>query len=66
MVNFASIRKSVNANCDLTFRIGKRGQHKFWGTRMFKYGDVDVLHFLLSNLNWYTHLQSIDVVYELL
>lgn len=31
---------------------GKRGHHKFWGTRMFKYGDHDVLHFLLSNLNW--------------
>ncbi|KAH9651982.1 SBE3 [Citrus sinensis] len=38
---------------------GKRGFHKYWGTRMFKYDDLDVLHFLLSNLNWYCN-QYVD------
>ncbi|OWM81293.1 1,4-alpha-glucan-branching enzyme 3, chloroplastic/amyloplastic isoform X2 [Punica granatum] len=38
---------------DCYFHSGKRGQHKYWGTRMFKYGDPDVLHYLLSNLNWW-------------
>ncbi|KAG4920812.1 hypothetical protein JHK82_049752 [Glycine max] len=45
---------------DCFFRSGKRGQHKFWGTRMFKYGDPDVLHFLLSNLNWWIVEYQID------
>ncbi|XP_058788144.1 1,4-alpha-glucan-branching enzyme 3, chloroplastic/amyloplastic [Vicia villosa] len=45
---------------DCYFHSGKRGQHKFWGTRMFKYGDVDVLHFLLSNLNWWIEEYQID------
>ncbi|RVW79929.1 1,4-alpha-glucan-branching enzyme 3, chloroplastic/amyloplastic [Vitis vinifera] len=30
---------------DCYFHTGKRGHHKYWGTRMFKYGDPDVLHF---------------------
>ncbi|KAH7843944.1 hypothetical protein Vadar_022665 [Vaccinium darrowii] len=45
---------------DCFFHAGKRGHHKFWGTRMFKYGDVDVLHFLLSNLNWWVVEYHID------
>ncbi|CAK8565634.1 unnamed protein product [Lathyrus sativus] len=45
---------------DCYFHSGKRGQHKFWGTRMFKYGDVDVLHFLLSNLTWWIEEYQID------
>ncbi|XP_004513877.1 1,4-alpha-glucan-branching enzyme 3, chloroplastic/amyloplastic [Cicer arietinum] len=45
---------------DCYFHSGKRGQHKFWGTRMFKYGDLDVLHFLLSNLNWWIVEYQID------
>ncbi|XP_057428803.1 1,4-alpha-glucan-branching enzyme 3, chloroplastic/amyloplastic [Lotus japonicus] len=45
---------------DCYFHSGKRGQHKFWGTRMFKYGDPDVLHFLLSNLNWWVVEYQID------
>ncbi|KAG5551044.1 hypothetical protein RHGRI_009467 [Rhododendron griersonianum] len=45
---------------DCFFHTGKRGHHKFWGTRMFKYGDVDVLHFLLSNLNWWVVEYHID------
>ncbi|XP_072984294.1 1,4-alpha-glucan-branching enzyme 3, chloroplastic/amyloplastic isoform X2 [Typha latifolia] len=44
---------------DCYFHSGKRGHHKYWGTRMFKYGDVDVLHFLLSNLKWYCN-QYVD------
>ncbi|KAL2944699.1 1 4-alpha-glucan-branching enzyme 3 chloroplastic/amyloplastic, partial [Bienertia sinuspersici] len=28
---------------DCYFHTGKRGHQKYWGTRMFKYGDVDVL-----------------------
>ncbi|KAL9996454.1 putative 1,4-alpha-glucan branching enzyme [Helianthus debilis subsp. tardiflorus] len=38
----------------------KRGQHKFWGTRMFKYEDLDVLHYLLSNLNWWVVEYHVD------
>lgn len=45
---------------DCYFHTGKRGHHKFWGTRMFKYGDIDVLHFLLSNLNWWVVEYHID------
>ncbi|KAJ7963766.1 1,4-alpha-glucan-branching enzyme/amyloplastic protein [Quillaja saponaria] len=45
---------------DCYFHSGKRGQHKYWGTRMFKYGDPDVLHFLLSNLNWWIVEYQID------
>nr|GLL38339.1 1,4-alpha-glucan-branching enzyme 3, chloroplastic/amyloplastic [Ipomoea trifida] len=45
---------------DCFFHTGKRGHHKFWGTRMFKYGDHDVLHFLLSNLNWWVEEYHVD------
>ncbi|XP_022716864.1 1,4-alpha-glucan-branching enzyme 3, chloroplastic/amyloplastic isoform X2 [Durio zibethinus] len=45
---------------DCYFHSGKRGHHKYWGTRMFKYGDLDVLHFLLSNLNWWISEYKID------
>ncbi|KAL8127331.1 1,4-alpha-glucan-branching enzyme 3, chloroplastic/amyloplastic [Apium graveolens] len=45
---------------DCYFHTGKRGHHKYWGTRMFKYGDLDVLHFLLSNLNWWVEEYHID------
>ncbi|XP_038689237.1 1,4-alpha-glucan-branching enzyme 3, chloroplastic/amyloplastic isoform X2 [Tripterygium wilfordii] len=45
---------------DCYFHTGKRGHHKFWGTRMFKYGDHEVLHFLLSNLNWWVEEYQID------
>ncbi|XP_027340733.1 1,4-alpha-glucan-branching enzyme 3, chloroplastic/amyloplastic isoform X3 [Abrus precatorius] len=45
---------------DCFFHSGKRGQHKFWGTKMFKYGDLDVLHFLLSNLSWWIVEYQID------
>ncbi|XP_056163933.1 1,4-alpha-glucan-branching enzyme 3, chloroplastic/amyloplastic isoform X2 [Syzygium oleosum] len=45
---------------DCYFHTGKRGQHKYWGTRMFRYGDPDVLHFLLSNLNWWVVEYHVD------
>lgn len=45
---------------DCYFHSGKRGHHKHWGTRMFKYGDVDVLHFLLSNLRWWVVEYLVD------
>ncbi|KAK4795771.1 hypothetical protein SAY86_028097 [Trapa natans] len=45
---------------DCYFHSGKRGQHKYWGTRMFKYGDPDVLHYLLSNLNWWIVEYHVD------
>ncbi|EPS63977.1 hypothetical protein M569_10804, partial [Genlisea aurea] len=48
---------------DCYFHPGKRGQHKFWGTRMFKYGDHDVLHFLMSNLNWWMVEYKVDGFY---
>ncbi|KAK9673873.1 hypothetical protein RND81_12G195300 [Saponaria officinalis] len=45
---------------DCYFHTGKRGHHKYWGTRIFKYGDVDVLQFLLSNLRWWIEEYHID------
>ncbi|KAJ6833770.1 1,4-alpha-glucan-branching enzyme 3, chloroplastic/amyloplastic isoform X1 [Iris pallida] len=45
---------------DCYFHTGKRGHHKYWGTRMFKYGDPDVLQFLLSNLKWWVDEYLID------
>lgn len=51
---------SFDGSNDCYFHTGKRGHHKYWGTRMFKYGDQDVLHFLLSNLNWWVVEYHID------
>ncbi|XP_042477781.1 1,4-alpha-glucan-branching enzyme 3, chloroplastic/amyloplastic [Macadamia integrifolia] len=45
---------------DCYFHTGKRGHHKYWGTRMFKYGDLDVLHYLLSNLKWWVAEYQVD------
>ncbi|CAM8990691.1 unnamed protein product [Rhodiola kirilowii] len=45
---------------DCYFHTGKRGHHKYWGTRMFKYDDHDVLHYLLSNLNWWVEEYKVD------
>ncbi|PIA28857.1 hypothetical protein AQUCO_06600053v1 [Aquilegia coerulea] len=45
---------------DCYFHTGKRGHHKYWGTRMFKYGDIDVLQYLLSNLKWWVSEYQID------
>jgi 1,4-alpha-glucan branching enzyme len=45
---------------DCYFYPGKRGHHKRWGTRMFKYGEYEVLRFLLSNLKWWVKEYRID------
>ncbi|KAK9133303.1 hypothetical protein Scep_012831 [Stephania cephalantha] len=45
---------------DCYFHTGKRGHHKYWGTRMYKYGDIDVLHYLYSNLKWWVEEYQID------
>uniref|UniRef100_A0A2P2LZE8 Glycosyl hydrolase family 13 catalytic domain-containing protein n=1 Tax=Rhizophora mucronata TaxID=61149 RepID=A0A2P2LZE8_RHIMU len=45
---------------DCYFHTGKRGHHKYWGTRMYKYGDHDVLQYLISNLNWWVEEYQID------
>ncbi|KAJ8766538.1 hypothetical protein K2173_023785 [Erythroxylum novogranatense] len=45
---------------DCYFHTGKRGHHKYWGTRMFKYGDHEVLQYLISNLNWWVEEYQID------
>ncbi|KAK3257332.1 hypothetical protein CYMTET_33576, partial [Cymbomonas tetramitiformis] len=37
----------------LYFRDGPSGYHDLWGTRMFDYGNYEVMRFLLSNLRWY-------------
>ncbi|XP_074564650.1 1,4-alpha-glucan-branching enzyme 3, chloroplastic/amyloplastic [Curcuma longa] len=63
--SYASADESVGLSLfdgsnDCYFQTGKRGHHKYWGTRMFKYGDVDVLHFLLSNLKWWIAEYHID------
>eukprot|EP00854_Cymbomonas_tetramitiformis_P011686 gene11686-13800_t len=36
----------------LYFRDGPSGYHDLWGTRMFDYGNYEVMRFLLSNLRW--------------
>jgi len=35
------------------FLSGDRGWHPAWGTKLFNYGRVEVLHFLLSNLKFW-------------
>ena len=38
---------------DQYFLSGGEGWHPAWGTRLFNYGRVEVLHFLLSNLKYW-------------
>eukprot|EP00250_Pteridium_aquilinum_P019100 c24294_g1_i1 orf=39-2882(+) len=45
---------------DCYFHTGKRGHHKYWGTRMFNYNNYEVLRFLLSNLKWWVNEYRID------
>ncbi|OXU18210.1 hypothetical protein TSAR_003085 [Trichomalopsis sarcophagae] len=42
------------------FHSGSRGQHPLWDSRLFNYGDYEVLRFLLSNLRWYTEEYGFD------
>ncbi|KAL3692802.1 hypothetical protein R1sor_006453 [Riccia sorocarpa] len=49
-----------DGSADCYFFPGKRGTHKRWGTRMFRYGEYDVLRYLLSNLKWWVEEYQID------
>ncbi|CAM6108889.1 unnamed protein product [Calypogeia fissa] len=40
--------------------IGRRGLHKRWGTRMFRYGEYEVVRYLLSNLKWWVEEYQVD------
>ncbi|XP_043282623.1 1,4-alpha-glucan-branching enzyme isoform X2 [Venturia canescens] len=42
------------------FHSGSRGEHPLWDSRLFNYGDYDVLRFLLSNLRWYIEEYGFD------
>ncbi|XP_002989420.2 1,4-alpha-glucan-branching enzyme 3, chloroplastic/amyloplastic isoform X2 [Selaginella moellendorffii] len=48
---------------DCFLHVGKRGHHKRWGTRLFKYGEHEVKRFLLSNLKWWVEEYRIDGFY---
>lgn len=42
------------------FHSGHRGQHPLWDSRLFNYGEYEVLRFLLSNLCWYIEEYNFD------
>lgn len=42
------------------FHAGNRGQHPLWDSRLFNYGEYEVLRFLLSNLRWYINEYGFD------
>ncbi|XP_058788762.1 1,4-alpha-glucan-branching enzyme isoform X2 [Phymastichus coffea] len=42
------------------FHSGYKGQHPLWDSRLFNYGDYEVLRFLLSNLRWYIEEYKFD------
>ncbi|XP_063971944.1 1,4-alpha-glucan-branching enzyme [Diachasmimorpha longicaudata] len=42
------------------FHSGSRGEHPLWDSRLFNYGNYDVLKFLLSNLRWYVDEYRFD------
>ena len=42
------------------FHDGPRGDHSAWGTKLFNYGKNEVLHFLLSNLKYWTKVFHFD------
>ena len=42
------------------FHTGSRGQHPLWDSRLFNYGEYEVLRFLLSNLRWYIEEYNFD------
>lgn len=42
------------------FHEGERGHHSLWDSRLFNYGNWEVLRFLLSNLRWYVEEYHFD------
>ncbi|XP_074106688.1 1,4-alpha-glucan-branching enzyme [Cotesia typhae] len=42
------------------FHSGPRGEHPLWDSRLFNYGNYDVLKFLMSNLRWYMEEYRFD------
>jgi 1,4-alpha-glucan branching enzyme len=42
------------------FHEGPRGEHPIWDSRLFNYGNWEVLRFLLSNLRWYLEEYRFD------
>lgn len=42
------------------FHSGSRGEHPLWDSRLFNYGEYEVLRFLLSNLRWYIEEYGFD------
>lgn len=42
------------------FHSGFRGEHSLWDSRLFNYGEYEVLRFLLSNLRWYIEEYGFD------
>ncbi|XP_017884300.1 1,4-alpha-glucan-branching enzyme [Ceratina calcarata] len=42
------------------FHSGNRGQHPLWDSRLFNYGEYEVLRFLISNLRWYIEEYNFD------
>ncbi|KAF3788720.1 1-4-alpha-glucan-branching enzyme 2-2 [Nymphaea thermarum] len=44
------------------FHTGPRGYHRMWGSRLFNYGNWEVLRFLLSNGRWWLEEYKFDGV----
>jgi 1,4-alpha-glucan branching enzyme len=44
----------------LYFHEGERGEHPAWNTRLFDYGKIDTLHFLLSNCRFWLDIFKFD------
>ncbi|KAG9443121.1 hypothetical protein H6P81_018975 [Aristolochia fimbriata] len=42
------------------FHTGPRGYHQLWDSRLFNYGNWEVLRFLLSNLRWWLEEYQFD------
>ncbi|KAK1863111.1 hypothetical protein I4F81_005674 [Pyropia yezoensis] len=42
------------------FHEGERGRHSLWDSRLFNYGQWEVIRFLLSNLRWYMEEYHFD------
>lgn len=44
----------------LYFHEGGKGRHELWDSRLFNYGNYEVLRFLLSNLRWWIEEYHFD------